>query len=59
MRDVLKRPHKKWSTYAALASWGCAAFMAQPTLASFVVHFLINPMVLFIVIALAHHEART
>lgn len=57
--SVLKKPHKKWSTYAALASWGAAAFMAQPTIASLVVHFAINPMILFIVIVLAHREAKT
>jgi hypothetical protein len=48
--------HRKFSTYVALASWGTAAFMAQPTLASFVAHFLINPLLLAGVILLAHHE---
>ncbi|QPF86990.1 hypothetical protein IC762_12120 [Bradyrhizobium genosp. L] len=50
--------HKKWSTYAALASWGTAAFMAQPTLASFAAHFVINPLILGAVIWLAHHEGK-
>ena len=50
--------HRKWSTYVALGSWGTAAFMAQPTLASFVAHFVINPALLATIIWLAHHEAR-
>ncbi|WP_439398462.1 hypothetical protein ACRQ5Q_14430 [Bradyrhizobium sp. PMVTL-01] len=56
--SVLRKPHKKWSTYAALASWGASSFMAQPTMASFVVHFAINPIILMMVIILAHHEAK-
>jgi hypothetical protein len=48
--------HKKFSTYFAFASWGIAAFMAQPTMASGVAHFLINPLLLAAVIWLAHHE---
>lgn len=51
--------HKKFSVYVALASWGTAAFMAQPTLASFVAHFAINPLLLALVIWLAHHEATS
>lgn len=49
--------HKKWSTYGAFAIWGTAAFMAQPTLASFVAHFLILPGLIVGTLWLAHHEA--
>ena len=48
--------HRRGSTYAALVAWGSAGFMAQPTLASFAVHFLIMPLVLLAVIWLAHRE---
>ena len=52
----LQTLHKKWSTYAALAVWGAAGFMAQPTFASFLVHFFLLPAGLLGVIWLAHHE---
>jgi hypothetical protein len=54
----LRTMHRKWSTYAALVVWGTAGFMAQPTLASFAVHFFATPAALMLVIWLAHHEGR-
>ena len=50
--------HRRFSTYAAFASWGGAAFTSVPTAASFVVHFVINPIFLALVIWLAHREGR-
>lgn len=51
----LKHP----STYLALATWGATGFMAQPTVASAVVHLFISPLMLVGVIWLARHEGRT
>lgn len=51
----LKHP----STYAALAAWGVTGFMAQPTIASGFVHLVISPMILALVVWLAHHEGRS
>jgi hypothetical protein len=50
--------HRNYSTYAALVSWGLAAFMAQPTLASLFAHLVLNSAVLAAVIWLAHREGR-
>jgi hypothetical protein len=49
---------KHWSTYMAFATWGATGFMAQPTLASGVVHLFLTPVMLVGVIGLAHHEGR-
>ena len=54
----LQTMHKKWSTYMALIVWGAAGFMAQPTIASFAVHFFALPLGLLAVIWLAHREGR-
>jgi len=50
--------HTKPSVYLALVVWGATGFMAQPSFASFVVHLFIVPVLLFLVIWLAHYEAR-
>jgi hypothetical protein len=47
-----------WSTYAAFALWGSSAFTAQPTIASFVVHFGVCPVLLILVIFFAHNEGK-
>lgn len=54
----LSRMHTKPSTYVAFVAWGSAGFMAQPTLASFAVHFAVTPLLLLAVIWLAHVEGR-
>lgn len=54
--------HRFWaypSTYIALVIWGATGFMAQPSIASFVVHFLIAPLLLLLALWLAHWEGRT
>lgn len=53
--------HKFWtypSTYIIFVVWGVMGFMAQPTIASFFVHFLIAPPVLLLAQYLAHWEGR-
>lgn len=50
--------HRYPSTYMALVVWGTAGFMGQPTFASFLVHFLIMPVVLAAMLWLAHWEGR-
>ncbi len=53
--------HRFWSypsTWLIFAVWGTMGFMAQPTLASFVVHFLIAPPLLLAGQWLAHWEGR-
>jgi len=54
----LRTMHRKWSTYAAFVVWGGAAFMSQPSIASFAVHFFILPPMLLALIWLAHREGR-
>lgn len=44
------------SVYVALVGWGCTAFTAQPYFASLFVHFFIFPVILGLVVWLAHHE---
>jgi len=46
------------STYVALVVWGAAGFMAQPTIASFVVHFAFVPLALAGMLWMAHWEGR-
>jgi hypothetical protein len=46
------------STYIALVVWGTTGFMAQPTFASFVVHFLAVPVALATTIVISHWEGR-
>lgn len=53
----IRQLHTRFSTYGAFAIWGTAAFMAQPTLASFVAHFIILPLLIGGTLWLAHHEA--
>lgn len=48
----------KLSTYGGFLIWGIASFMAQPTFASFLVHFGILPFAIAGTIYLAHHEAK-
>lgn len=55
---MLTALHRQFSTYAALVVWGAAGFMAQPTLASFAVHFFGLPLGLLVVIWLAHSEGH-
>lgn len=54
----LKHIHTKPSTYVGLCVWGATGFMAQPSFASFIVHFAIAPALIFLTIWLAHWEAR-
>lgn len=49
--------HTKPSTYVGLAAWGATGFMAQPSMASFLVHFIIAPVLIGATIWLAHWEA--
>jgi hypothetical protein len=51
--------HHYPSTYLALVVWGAAGFMAQPTIASFVVHFLGIPLGLALILWIAHYEGRS
>lgn len=46
------------STYAALLVWGATGFMAQPTIASGVVHLFLAPVMLVAVVWLAHREGK-
>jgi hypothetical protein len=50
--------HRYPSTYLALVTWGAAGFMAQPTIGSFVVHFLLVPLALAAMLWMAHWEGR-
>jgi hypothetical protein len=50
--------HTYPSSYLALVVWGAAGFMAQPTIASFLVHFLLVPVLLYACLWLAHWEGR-
>lgn len=50
--------HHYPSTYVGFVVWGTAGFMGQPTLASFVVHFGLLPILLFGCLWLAHREGR-
>lgn len=54
----MERAHRRWSTYLALGVWGATGFMAQPTLASLVVHMVVSPLLLAATIFVAHHESR-
>jgi hypothetical protein len=47
------------SNYVAMGVWGAAGFMAQPTLASFIVHFAVLPLLLALTLWLAHLETRS
>ena len=59
MRDLFSTLRlKHWSTYMAFATWGVTGFMAQPTIASFVVHIFVTPIFLACVIWMAHHEGK-
>ncbi len=55
---ILNKPHRRWSTYLALGVWGATGFMAQPSLASLVVHLIISPALLVAVVTVAHWEGR-
>jgi hypothetical protein len=53
--------HKFWaypSSYVGLVVWGAAGFMAQPTFASFLVHFTVLPAFLFFALWRAHCEGK-
>lgn len=50
--------YRRPSTYIALVVWGTTGFMAQPTIASFLVHFFGVPAALFLTVWLAHWEGR-
>lgn len=57
MKPIILR--KKWSTFGGFAIWGTAAFMAQPTVASFVAHFVLLPLLIVATLWIAHHEATS
>jgi len=50
------KAHTRLSTYTAFAVWGAAAFMAQPSIASLAVHFVVLPLLIVATIWLAHRE---
>ena len=50
--------HSYPSSYVALVVWGATGFMAQPTIASFVVHFALAPILLLVLLWLAHWDGR-
>lgn len=50
--------HNYPSTYLALIAWVAAAFTAQPTIASLFVHFFVLPIMILLVLWLAHWEGR-
>lgn len=50
--------HQYPSTYLAALVWGATGFMGQPTFASFLVHFCIVPIILLVILWLAHWEGR-
>lgn len=53
--------HKFWeypSSYVILVLWGSAGFGYQPSFATFLVHFIINPMLMLAALWLAHWEGR-
>lgn len=50
--------HRYPSSYLALVVWGATGFMAQPTVASFAVHFVLVPIMLIAVLWLAHWEGQ-
>jgi hypothetical protein len=54
----IHRFHAYPSSYLALVVWGAAGFMAQPTIASFAVHFVLLPILLLAILWLAHWEGR-
>jgi hypothetical protein len=55
---IIRRATRRFSTYFALAIWGAAAFMAQPTIASLVVHFTVLPLFIILTIWTSHREGR-
>lgn len=56
---ALHKFHSYPSSYLALVTWGATAFMAQPTVSSLVVHFIIVPLALATTLWLAHWEGRS
>jgi len=46
------------STYLVLVAWGASGFMAQPSFASFIVHFFVAPVMLILALQMAHWEGR-
>lgn len=50
--------HRRWSTYAAIGTWGASGFMAQPTIASGLYHIFVIPILLAFIVFLAHHEGK-
>ena len=54
---MFRKFHTYPSTYLALVSWGATGFMAQPTIASFVVH-IFNLGLLAVILWFAHREGR-
>lgn len=46
------------SSALAVVVWGMASFMAQPTVASVMIHLLLLPIVLMLMLWLAHWEGR-
>ena len=50
--------HHRFSTYAALCVWGVTGFMAQPSLASMIVHLIVSPLMLAATIMIAHREVK-
>lgn len=54
----LKKVHTKFSTYAALATWGASGFMAAPTIASGFYHLTVLPVLIALTVWLSHREGR-
>lgn len=53
--------HKFWaypSSYVIIVVWGTAGFGYQPGISTFLLHFVLMPVVLLIALAIAHWEGR-
>lgn len=44
------------SSYVILIVWGSSGFGYQPGFATFILHFIIMPIILLLALSLAHHE---
>ena len=55
----IKRIHRHFSTYLAMATWGVACFVAAPIhLVSFVTMLIVVPVMLAATVLVARFEAR-
>lgn len=55
----IKRIHRHFSTYLAMATWGVACFVAAPIhLVGFITMLVVVPLMLAITVFIARFEAR-